>query len=492
MDHDDDIGALCDVHPFAPGGLADSLLPPPPAAAVEPAAAPQGERRHFERGDHKELAVWLLDHLRANGHEPIADASAGTVQIHVYDEERGVWRAVPDDEQSRIVQLTAGMPVGSREKPRPLRIGARDVAGASVLARDVAAEGKAGFFNHAPHGTAFANGFVVVRAGVVELFPHSPDNRAIDRMAFDYSDSEPPFRFLDFLRDVFRDDADRHEKTIFLREFLGACFLGLAPRYDRAVIAFGDGDNGKSVLIDIASALFPGRMRAAIPPQKWEDDYHRALLAGVRLNALSELPEQDILASESFKAIVTGDEITGRVIYGRPFAFRPRAGHLFAANALPATADLSKGFWRRLVVITFSRTFTVDERIVGLAQSIIDQELPAIVAWVLGGAADLLARGYYLLPPSSTEAVEEWRRSADKVGLFFESATQPVANHVLNNKAFWTKAKIVFSAYQRWSSSQGFRSVSVQKFAQRAKSLGIPPEHTEYGSVYPVTVNTGE
>lgn len=142
--------------------------------------------------------------------------------------------------------------------------------------------------------------------------------------------------------------------------FFGACILGIAPRYQRACLATGEGENGKSTLADIVIACMPAGTTSAIAPQDWGQEYRRAMLVGKHLNAVGELPEREIIASESFKAIVTGDPIVGRVIRESPIIFRPRAGHYFAANRLPGTSDQSEGFWRRLIVLTFNGSFEGD------------------------------------------------------------------------------------------------------------------------------------
>ena len=103
--------------------------------------------------------------------------------------------------------------------------------------------------------------------------------------------------------------------------------------------------------------MFPGTARSSIPPQQFDQEYYRAELDGKRLNSVSELPRADILRAESFKAIIAGDPIIGRVIHSSPRTIKPIAGHIFAANHLPNTDDLSHAFWCRFMVVSFNRVF---------------------------------------------------------------------------------------------------------------------------------------
>ena len=91
-----------------------------------------------------------------------------------------------------------------------------------------------------------------------------------------------------------------------VREFFGACLLGIAPWYQRALIGVGVGANGKSTLSDVMLQCMPPGTTSAIPPQDWGQEYRRAMLMGKNLNSVGELPEREILASEALKSIVAG------------------------------------------------------------------------------------------------------------------------------------------------------------------------------------------
>lgn len=173
----------------------------------------------------------------------------------------------------------------------------------------------------------------------------------------------------------------------------------------------------------------PDGSTCAIAPQVFEQEYRRAMLAGKRLNFVSELPEAEILASESFKSIVDGSLITARHIREAPFQFCPVAGHYDAANKLPGTNDTTHAFFRRFMIVGFNRNFQDDPtRDPLIAKKIIAAELPAIVGWVPDGAARLIAAGKYTIPASHFEAMAAWRRGADQVAQFVAERTAPSAS----------------------------------------------------------------
>lgn len=435
----------------------------------------------FHRGDHVEIGEKMLAVLTGGGERVVFDDGA----LRRYDPARGLWARIEESEKSRTIQGFAGMEVENGKKTRPLKVQAGDVSGGIRLAHDAAE--RRGFFAEGPPGIAFANGFAVVGDNEkITLHEHDPENRATIGLPFDFDPCSPRPRWHRFLEEVFAGDDDADAKRSFLQDFAGVSFLGFAPRYQRAVVCLGTGANGKSVLLDVVARAFPDDARSAIAPQDWDDEYRLAMLAGKRLNALSELPENDILASEKFKAIISGDATTGRHIRQAPFMFRPKAGHLFAANELPGTTDLSDGFWRRLVVLRFGRTFAPEEQDAGLAAAIIATELPGVVAWALEGAARMLARGSYIVPGSSVDAVAEWRKGADSVALFFAERTEPLEALFCNDAKNGVGATKLYDEYRAWVPKVGMRQAGMGKFGKRAVQLGHAREHTDTGNFYMV------
>jgi P4 family phage/plasmid primase-like protien len=430
----------------------------------------------FDRGDHVEIAARLIERLGARD-QIVADE--GRLWKHAYST-FGVWSEIDRAHLSRSVQGFAGAPVGEKEKP--LGVSSGDVYGAIKLALDQL--GRPGFFDSAPPGIAFSDCFVRVGDEGLEVLPSGPDHRARASYPFALARGAVPSRWVAFLDSVFRDDEDRVAKVSFVQEFFGACVLGVAPKYQRACVALGEGDNGKSVLANVGLSCMPPGTTTAIPPQSWGHEYYRADFVGKLINVLGELPEREIIASDAFKAIVSGDPITGRLIREAPTTFRPRAGHYFAANRLPGTSDQSEGFWRRFVVLTFNRSFKGDpERDPDIVTKIL-AERPAIVGWMLDGAARLVQAKDYTIPRSHHAALAEWRKNADQVACFIEAEMRPLA--VDDPLAWGTTGASLYSAYAEWCRTNGHRALASNRFAERMKGLGLAATKTKRGMVYPV------
>lgn len=190
------------------------------------------------------------------------------------------------------------------------------------------------------------------------------------------------------------------------------------------LVLYGDGNDGKSKLAEIIERCFPEGSVCGITPHRWRDDYHVAGLAGKRVNLCGELPARELTDSEIVKLVVTAEHrVRARSPYKEPFEFFAIAGHVFLANKLPATSDQTDGFWRRFIVLPFTRVFLPGEEDPGIVEKVL-QDRPAIVAWILDGAVRILRQGRFtVIPESTAKAKLEWQLDADVVRRFLAMAT---------------------------------------------------------------------
>lgn len=389
----------------------------------------------------------------------------------------GLWEQVDKTEVSSAVQRMDRMPVdtgrcGEDGMPvlRPLKLKRGALVGIADTVPELHGVARPGFFADAPRGVAFLDGLVQVEdGGRIVVQPPRPEHRARVGMPWawdahaecpEWSDALEqwmmPRKVGDDVAYDPREDADA--KSLFLQEFVGAALLGLGTRYQRCALLLGEGANGKSVFLKTIERLFPVAARCAISPQQLgarDAQYYLAGLSGRRLNVVTEMPEADILHAESFKAVITGDAISARHPSGRPFMLTPEAAHVFAANALPRTRDHSVGFWRRFVLVEFPNTFTGRDADPDL-EELLAAELEGICAWAIQGAARLVQRGRYTIPPSSAQSIHTWQSEADPVGCWLDDRTTPVES---DQPADWTRASALWVDFKRWTETtrQGTR-----------------------------------
>jgi putative DNA primase/helicase len=382
-----------------------------------------------------------------------------------YEPSLGIWQSVPREEMARRIMEWAGATVAATH--RPLNIQHKTVNGTIALALELVRDRcRDGFFAAAPAGIAVANGFVQFdTAGAMAFVPPSPEHRAIDRLPCNFeSDAQAP-AFRRFLANCFDGQPDAVARGAALQEFAGACLVGCAARMQRVLMLLGEGANGKSTFALILKALFPERFVQAIQPQDFASEYHRAKLAGVRLNLALDLAQRGLVnVSDAFKRIVSGDAQDARHPYGQPFLVQPIAGHLLSANELPEVADNTQGFWRRWIVVTFPNAVPAERRDPDLARKIVAGELSGVLRWALEGASSVLARQGYSPLPSSDAAIAEWRQGADPVAEF-------VAERLVKEDGGRLRASDVWQGFLHWCRDSAVSPPSQTIFGKRIKLL---------------------
>ncbi len=434
--------------------------------------------RSFRRGDHVELAHALLKAI--GGDEPQKTVCFDEGILYRYLHVHGLWAPTSEDDCSRIIQTFAGFRVAAR-RGQPLCISASDIKGVIKCAQDQASA-RPGYFDDAPEGVSFSNGFVRVEAGGARLDRLTIENRARVGYVFPYTPNAETPLFSQFLADLFRGDVDANEKIAFLQEHAGISLLGRAPGFQVAALMVGGGDCGKSTFADIVMKCFPEKSIGSVTPQVMHKEYDRAGLVGKSLNYVAEMPEGDIVDGGPLKAIVVGDPISARQPFGRTFQFRSKAGQLLNANRLPGTNDQTHGFFRRFGIVEFNRSFTNDPtRDVNMANKIVEAERPQVASWLIAGAVRLLARGAYVLPASHAAAMRQWQMNVDQVRAFLADQTHPCAP---GEKG--TGASMLYARYTAWAEGNGHKPVSSTKLGVRLRELRYGSVHTKAGNRYPI------
>lgn len=427
---------------------------------------------YFERGDQAELADKVLTSL---GPDPLTH-DAG--EFWRYGPAAGIWEMVPGPKVRTLAASFAGCPIGlgggrrkakdgGESEPRMLKVNASTAAGAETIARDaLLAQGDRVTFDGAPMGVAFRNGFVRVRAGKVELVDHAPDHCARHAYPFDY-DPEARAPLLDrFLAELFKDcdSLERELRISLLQEFAGACLIGEAIRYQRCLVLYATGGNGKSELLRILRGLFPDDAVTSLVPQWWSNQFRAVMLEGKLANFCDELPDAEIMGGEAWKLVVTGEPIPGEKKFRDAFIFRPIAGHIFATNSPIRTTDHSDGFWRRPLVLALTRKFEGDSaRVLEAGKAVLDAERPGVATWALYGAARAQAQGGYTTPPSSVTLAHEWRDENDQVRGFV--AENPITERI--------QASDLYGQYTTWAKSNGLGPMSSTMFGRRLMAADL-------------------
>ena len=422
------------------------------------------------------LARALAYELKTHYHAVVCQ---GTLYLY----EGGIFHQVSRDALMSAVQAFNGLTYLEEDKTKSLVLRHATVTGicnALLVCRELLDDE---FFDSVPNGVCFSDSFLAIREGKLAVLKHSPEHKATMKVSQPLP-PEPqkvvPESFLSFLGELFLGDPDAEGKKTLVRQYIGVCLAGAATELQRALLLYGAGGNGKSVLLDVISSCFDPKTVVSSSPSRWGEEYYVAMLHPfkARLNVCSELPEQSKGSrSETFKQIISGDVVTGREAYGKPQSFRPRCGHIFAANSLPSAAsgDYSHGFFRRWIILELKREFTKDgsRRSSKEIRESMEAERAAIIVWCLRSIGPVLKTGEYTLPDSSQKVFSQWKEETNPVADFIACCTLPTDS--------FEKFAFVYDEFCDFHQNAGRAKMSKNAFGRRLRECDIDIKRVSSG-----------
>jgi P4 family phage/plasmid primase-like protien len=228
----------------------------------------------------------------------------------------------------------------------------------------------------------------------------------------------------------------------------------------------GSGSNGKSVVLEVLLALV-GWGNAFRPLHELtEDRFATADLHHKLVNLCGEIEDRELRNTATLKAIVGGDAISAQRKRGHAFSFRPVARLIGTANALPATADPSDGFFRRIDIISFPVNIAREHQDRDLASKLID-ELSGILNLCLTALRGLRERGDFIEAPGVDEANARYRERVDATAGF-------IAECVAFGHDLSVPRSLLFDRFSRWCDSTGRKASGAPKFYERFESREGP------------------
>lgn len=233
----------------------------------------------------------------------------------------------------------------------------------------------------------------------------------------------------------------------------------------------GPGGNGKSVLMDVLRHLL-GDYAAPAPAGflmvgRQEHSEELARLQGLRMVVASEINPDARFDEAKLKELTGGDTLTARYMHQSFFSFEPTHHLWLMGNHQPRVKSGGDSFWRRLRLLPFQYKVPEAKKIEGLADLLLAEEGPGILAWIIRGAIDHFARG--LREPESVKAATAaYAAEEDHIGRFLEDCcTRGPAVQVR------TETGRVRAAYESWCHHEGEQPMDARTFGRELKSRGI-------------------
>jgi len=300
------------------------------------------------------------------------------------------------------------------------------------------------------------------------LRPHCRENYRTTQIPVEYNPEATAPRFTQFLEEIFLDDKDKEQKKLLVLEAIGYSMMATS-RFEKLFILVGHGANGKSALLRLIRDLVGHDQTCAVQPGELDNRFQRAHLHGKLVNLITEIPVGHELSDAELKAMASGEMTSVEHKNKDPFEFAPYATFWLATNHMPHTRDLSDGMFRRVVILTFNRSFLEAEQDRLLPEKL-KAELPGIMAMAMDAVAGVIRRGEFTKAPSSEAATLEWRKDCDQVAQF-------VDDRCVLQQGVKSSSSEIFSDYHLlWAGEAGVkRTLGRKKFTARLQQLGVKP-----------------
>ncbi|RLA70846.1 MAG: DNA primase [Epsilonproteobacteria bacterium] len=318
------------------------------------------------------------------------------------------------------------------------------------------------------------NGTLEIDSGNVKLRDHNRNDFLTYVLQYDYDEEAIAPIFDNFINKVLPDT----NSSLVLQEFLGYVFT-TNLKLEKALILYGGGANGKSVLFEVVSKLM-GRDNISsmglgdICSKGDKGNNYRAGLENKLINFSSEINSKGV-NTDIFKALVSGEPVSARRLYKDGYELNNNAKMIFNANELPRESDRSHGFFRRFIIIPFEVTISEKEQDIRLPNKIIAKELSGVLNWIIAGLIRVLENGKFTQSNKVDNAHANFKREANSVLQFIEEY------QIVKNDYEFASTRDLYNTYSEYCNGSGYHRLSKDNFSKELVKAGFEKMQRKVG-----------
>lgn len=290
--------------------------------------------------------------------------------------------------------------------------------------------------------------------------PHSPHFHSIVQLPIFYDPAATCENFDKFLK-IILSPAD----IPMIWEVIAYLLIPGNP-FQKAILLFGEGSNGKSSLINVIEALIGRHNTANLTLNQLSRIFEPAELVGKQLNAVGDLDLQYLQDTENFKKITGGDPITAQRKNRDPFTFVNWAVPVFAANNMWQSKDLSEGYFRRWQIIEFPNK--VNEKSFPFTREDLTtaQELSGIFNKAMTYLPAVMKRRRFQTTMANEMLIEQFKDESDNVATWLKD-DERITEHQPYKHSIYERKTYAYQRYRSWCQESSHKPVTNQKFYKR-------------------------
>lgn len=259
-----------------------------------------------------------------------------------------------------------------------------------------------------------------------KLIPHSKDIFVTVKIPHEY-DPEATCPVYDEMMANLLDDDDVIDLA---NEFLGFSLWNCKyDKFQKFMIFSGEGENGKSTVIDIWGSVIGEKNRSAIMLSDLGNPNNKFLAArleGSLLNVSEEERRSVFKDTGILKKITGGTDIEFERKGKDSYQGAVRCKLLMSQNHIPEIDDLSRGMLRRPIVVNFKHNLKdAPERVIKDVKTKVASEYSGIINRAIQGIQRLRIYGEFTESRESSQALKSMIKSSNPVYEFVQERVKP-------------------------------------------------------------------
>lgn len=320
----------------------------------------------------------------------------------------------------------------------------------------------------------FQNGLLYLPT--LELRPHDPKIYSTVQLPCDWSGQELKTPCFDqYMEDLFPGDMAVQQLVM---QFLGIAISNV-PGYlmKKAMFIYGDGDTGKSQILEFAKSLVGKEYCSSIDLKALEDKFGTSQLFGKRICGTAEMKYAVIDELNIFKSATGGDEIGIEFKRENMFSFKFKGVLWFCGNRLPRFGG-DNGTWvyDRMIALHCTHIIPPEKRDKKLQEKF-KQEREGVVYKAVLAAKQVIENNYQYDEPASVVQVREVYRCENNNVLSFlsECCLKTTDTSLMDG---WCTTSGLYKIYCQWCNDNGRKSKSSSEFRKEV-ALEFHKPHAE-------------
>lgn len=316
------------------------------------------------------------------------------------------------------------------------------------------------FENADPNLVHFKNGTYNLETD--QMQKHSPKDYILNGHNYNLDMQNKPVLTDQWFKESFKDQAD------FMKEFIGYMFYHRYSPFQKFVVLFGKGNDGKSTFLNYLRKLIGGENTSNISINDLADSnlarFNTAEMYLKELNYFADISDNFLAESNILKTLTGNDYAKAEFKRQKPFMFKNYAKLIFSANELPPFRDFTNGFERRPAIVEYNFIPDFKDR---FSMDQIETEIPCFAYECLRKFKTALDRGSLSETDAMQNLIQNWLKQNDHIAEFVEECCEIEPNA-------WEKNVYVKSAYNNFCHQNSYQP-SIKKLNERLRKLGVEP-----------------